>query len=127
MWAEFDIGSVVDSRVSRLSCRAAEELDMEMPAAAMARVRITVTVKSLPGVVSRKDQMRRARRAGPAKGDIARWVAGLKAGSAGDVRSSSQWSPPANWESCSVGWVDLGFLRRGRIKLGAPEPVIHLE
>lgn len=65
---------------------------MDMPAAAIARVRMTVTVNSLPGVVVTNANTRRSRREGPANVDMASSVALDCAGLAGAVTSSNQWS-----------------------------------
>ena len=56
---------MVDNSSLRFSCREAEEFDIEMPAAVIARVRSTVTVNSLPGLVPRNDNVRRSTCSGP--------------------------------------------------------------
>src|SRR5699024_11715327 len=72
--------------------RSAEELNIDTPAAAMAKESATVMANMRPGVVVMKFQMRRIIRAGPAKVDNANWVAGLNTGLDGSVTSSNQWS-----------------------------------
>lgn len=63
---EYDSGSVEDSRTPSPSWRLAADCDMEYPAAPMATDITNVIATILPGVVAKKERMRRSRCQGPA-------------------------------------------------------------